>query len=1188
MSVICSKRREVIYGTMDGNEAVARVAYFTNEVIAIYPITPASPMGEYADRWSSEGRRNAWGTVPRVVEMQSEAGAIAAVHGAIQTGALATTFTASQGLLLMIPNMYKIAGELTPLVIHVAARSVASHALSIFCDHSDVMAVRPTGFVILSSASVQEAQDFALVSQVVSLRSRLPFVHFFDGFRTSHEVSKIELLGEDEILSLIPEESISRHRERALSPDRPKIRGTAQNPDVFFQSREVVNPFYRGLVGELRGVFREFQELTGRGYAPYEYVGHREAERVIVVMGSAAETVEEVVRDLSGCGERVGLVKVRLFHPFSVEDFVGVVPESVVSVAVLDRTKESGSVGEPLYLNCLHAFSRSGREVRLIGGRYGLSSKEFTPGMVKGILDHLSGGSLKHSFTVGIEDDVSHTSLEYPLDYCTEPEDRFQALFYGLGSDGTVGANKNTIKIIGQRTGNYVQGYFVYDSKKAGQVTISHLRFGDSPIYSRYLIQRADFIACHQQVLLWRYDMLSRIREGGIFLLNTTWSREEIWKRLPEEVQEAIVGRGVRFFAIDAYGIARRCGIYPRINTIMQICFFKLAGILPLEEALEAVRESVRSTYRKKGEEVVRRNLMAVEEALGGLFEVEVEADYRSGRRIAMSLPERFSPFVREVIGPMMEGRGDSLKVSQMPVDGTFPTGTSCLEKRGLALEIPVWEPEVCIQCGKCALVCPHGVIRIKVYDREKLAGEAPEGFKSVGARDRNWRGLEYTIQVSPEDCTGCRICVEVCPAQEKEEPFRRALRMEEKSGILEKSKNFWEYFLQIPDLDRSLIRVNSVRQQQVQCPLFEFSGACSGCGETPYLKLISQLFGDRLLVANATGCSSIYGGNLPTTPWTRDGEGRGPAWSNSLFEDNGEFGMGFRVSLDKQVEYARELLRSLAQEVGEGVVEEILSSEQRDEVEIYAQRRRVEELRRRLEGLSDRRALRLLDICDLLVRKSVWIVGGDGWAYDIGFGGLDHLFSSGLDVNILVLDTEVYSNTGGQRSKSTPLGAVARFAAGGKEVVKKDLGLMAITYGDVYVASVAMGARDEHTLRSFLEAESYRGVSLIIAYSHCIEHGIEMAKGMESQRLAVQTGQWLLYRYDPRLEREGRNPLSLALRNPKLPLEEYFSRERRFQVLAKESPERYRLFLEQAQRWVERRFKFYRMLEKFPYGGVE
>ncbi|MCT7973296.1 pyruvate:ferredoxin (flavodoxin) oxidoreductase [Laspinema olomoucense] len=1168
------------FATIDANEAVARVAYKLNEVIAIYPITPASPMGEWADAWMSEGRPNLWGTIPSVVEMQSEAGAAGTVHGSLQTGSLTTTFTASQGLLLMIPNLYKIAGELTCAVIHVAARSLAAQALSIFGDHSDVMAVRSTGFALLCSASVQEAHDFALIAQSATLKSRVPFIHFFDGFRTSHEIQKVELLEDEDLRSLIDDAGVFAHRDRALTPDRPVLRGTAQNPDVYFQARETVNPFYTACSDIVQQAMDDFGELTGRKYQLFEYYGAPDPDRLIILMGSGCETVHETVDYLNAQGEKVGVLKVRLYRPLDMKRLVAAIPETVKAIAVLDRTKEPGAGGDPLYLDvvtAMHEEWTGDRLPKLVGGRYGLSSKEFTPAMVKAIYDNLSQAKPKNHFTIGINDDVTHTSLDYDSNFSTEPDSVVRAMFYGLGADGTVGANKNSIKIIGEETDNYAQGYFVYDSKKSGAITISHLRFGPQPIRSTYLIDQANFIGCHQWIFLEKLDVLSAAAPGAIFLLNSPYPHEEVWDNLPIETQEKIVRKGLKVYTIDANKVARDSGMSGRVNTVMQVCFFALSGVLPRDEAIAQIKKAIEKTYGKKGPEIVRMNLQAVDNTLANLFEVPL-GQASSSLHKQPAVPDLAPAFVREVEGKMLVKEGEVLPVSALPCDGTYPTATSKWEKRNIATEIPVWDPDVCVQCGKCIMVCPHAVIRGKVYEPAELAN-APATFKATDTKDKDFAGTQFTIQVSPEDCTGCGICVEVCPAKNKSMPALKAINMEPQIPLREPERENWEFFMNLPNPDRRTLHLDRIRQQQLQEPLFEFSGACAGCGETPYLKLVSQLFGDRSVIANATGCSSIYGGNLPTTPWAQNAEGRGPAWSNSLFEDNAEFGLGFRVSIDKQAQFAAELLQKLSSEIGDNLVTDLLNASQKTEADIWEQRDRVAALKEKLQGLNSPDAKQLASLADYLVKKDVWIIGGDGWAYDIGYGGLDHVIASGRNVNILVLDTEVYSNTGGQASKATPRGAVAKFAAGGKPAAKKDLGLIAMTYGNVYVASVAMGARDEHTLKVFLEAEAYDGPSLIIAYSHCIAHGINMVTAMNHQKEIVEAGRWLLYRYNPDLVEQGKNPLQLDMRSPKKGVEYSMYNENRFKMLTKTKPADAKRLLAEAQNDINTRWEMYEYL---------
>jgi len=1173
------------YTTLDGNEAVSRVAYKLNEVIAIYPITPASPMGEWADAWMSEERPNLWGTIPSVVEMQSEGGAAGAVHGALQTGSLTTTFTASQGLLLMVPNLYKIAGELSSAVIHVAARSLAAQALSIFGDHSDVMAARGTGFAMLCSASVQEAHDFALISQVATMESRVPFIHFFDGFRTSHEIQKIEEINESVMREMVDDEWVFAHRDRAMTPDRPVLRGTAQNPDVYFQARESVNPFYEACSGMVEKAMNQLAELTGRRYQIYEYHGAPDADRVVVLMGSGCETVHETVDYLTANGEKVGVLKVRLYRPWNIEKLLAAFPTTVKKVAVLDRTKEPGAGGEPLYLDVVSAFSEAweGTMPKIVGGRYGLSSKEFNPAMIKSVFDNLTQDKPKNHFTVGINDDITHTSLEYDPNFNIEPDSVVRSVFYGLGSDGTVGANKNSIKIIGGETDNYAQGYFVYDSKKSGAVTVSHLRFGPDPIRSTYLVGQANFVGCHQWTFLEKLNVLKEAKPGGTFLLNSPYGPDEVWDRLPLEIQEEIVRKGLKFYVINAYQVARENGMGGRINTVMQTCFFALAGVLPREEAIAQIKKAIEKTYGKKGREIVQMNLNAVDATLGNLHEVNV-GEANSDVRLLPAIPDTAPEFVRQVEGKILAREGDDLPVSALPCDGTYPTDTAKWEKRNVSLEIPVWDPDVCVQCGKCILVCPHAVIRGKAYDEGQLAN-APETFKSTDLKDKDphFAGQKFTIQVAPEDCTGCGVCVDVCPAKNKSMPSKKAINMESQIPLREPERENWEFFTNLPNPDRRHLNLDRIRQQQWQQPLFEFSGACAGCGETPYVKLISQLFGDRMVVANATGCSSIYGGNLPTTPWAQNDAGRGPTWSNSLFEDNAEFGLGFRLSIDKHAAFAAELVQKLAGQIGDNLAQKILDNPQKSEADIWEQREAVGQLKQALENLDSPDAKQLRSLADYLVKKDVWIVGGDGWAYDIGFGGLDHVIASGRNVNILVMDTEVYSNTGGQSSKATPRGAVAKFAAGGKPAPKKDLGLIAMTYGNVYVASVAMGARDEHTLKAFLEAEAYDGPSLIIAYSHCIAHGINMTTAMSHQKALVESGRWLLYRYHPDWKAEGKNPLHLDSRSPKKGVRDSMYAENRFKMLTKTKPEDAKRLLQEAQLDVDTRWQMYQYLANRP-----
>ncbi len=1174
--------------TIDGNEATASVAHRVNEVIAIYPITPSSAMGEFADEWSARGKKNIWGTVPLVIEMQSEGGAAGTVHGALQTGALTTTFTASQGLLLMIPNMYKIAGELTSTVFHVAARAIAAQGLSIFGDHQDVMAVRQTGWALLGSGSVQEAHDFAIISAAATLKSRIPFLHFFDGFRTSHEVAKIEQLTDDDLRLMVDDDLVRAHRARALTPDRPVLRGTAQNPDVYFQGRETVNPFYAAVPGIVEEAMQKFARLTGRYYSLFDYIGDPDAERVVILMGSGGETAEATVRALAAQDEKVGAIRVRLFRPFSVKHFIDALPQTVKSVAVLDRTKEPGAAGEPLYQDVINALFESGRtNVRVIGGRYGLSSKEFTPAMVKSVFDELAKPAPKNHFTIGIIDDVSHTSLDYDPSFSIEFPETVRCVFFGLGADGTVGANKNSIKIIGEETDNNAQGYFVYDSKKSGTLTTSYLRFGPKPLQAPYLIapNTSNFVACHQFSFLERYDMLKYAMPGGIFLLNSIYGVEEVWDKLPAEVQQAIIEKKLRFYNINAYDVAEKTGMGSRVNTIMQTCFFAISGVLPREQAIAEIKHMIEKTYGKRGEAIVQKNFEAVDATLANLFEVKVPEQATSALTRRAAVSANAPGFVKDVLGAMITYDGDLVPVSAMPVDGTFPTGTTQWEKRNIALEIPVWEPDLCIQCGKCVFVCPHAVIRHKVYDKALLP-KAPETFKSTEAKFKEFPGMAYTIQVAPEDCTGCTLCVEACPAKDKTQVGRRAINMAPQPPLRESEAANWDFFLELPEVDRTTLTPNTIKNSQLLQPLFEFSGACSGCGETPYVKLVSQLFGDHMIVANATGCSSIYGGNLPTTPWSVNKDGRGPAWSNSLFEDNAEFGLGMRLTLDKQIEYVREILPGFTSILGETLVHDLLSANQSTDAGIKQQRDRVDALKGKLAGNPDTKAKDLLSLADVLVKKSVWIMGGDGWAYDIGYGGLDHVMASGRNVNILVLDTEVYSNTGGQASKSTPRGAVAKFAMAGKGISKKDLGLLAMSYGYVYVARVAMGANDQHTLKAILEAEAYDGPSLIIAYSHCIAHGIDMAKGLEQQKLAVNTGHWPLFRYNPALTLEGKNPLTIDSKEPNTPLEQYVYNETRYRMLLQADEERAEMLLKQAKHDIKSRWQFFQQMAAMHYDG--
>ncbi|GAA6761960.1 MULTISPECIES: pyruvate:ferredoxin (flavodoxin) oxidoreductase [Thermus] len=1150
--------------TVDGNEAVARVAYRLSEVIAIYPITPSSPMAELADEWAAKGEPNLFGLVPRVVEMQSEGGAAGALHGALQEGTLATTFTASQGLLLMIPDMYKIAGQALPGVIHVAARALATHALSIFGDHQDLYAVRPTGWGILVSESVQAAQDLAAMAHAVALQASLPVLHAMDGFRTSHEVQKILPLSDKELKALFPFSALEAFRKRALTPEAPVIRGTAQNPDHYFQNREAINPLYLRFPEVVESTMARFAEITGRRYAPYEYFGHPEAERVVVVMGSASLAVEEAVAYLLKRGERVGMVRVRLYRPFHAQGFLAAIPPSAKRVAVLDRGKEPGAVGEPLFQEVAAAFALKGGEVPLlVGGRYGLSSKEFTPAMALGLYEALKEERLRHGFTLGIQDDVSHTSLPYPeVDF--EDPASVRAVFFALGADGTVSANKNTIKIIGEETPLYAQGYFVYDSKKSGSRTISHLRFGPNPLNKPYLIQRANFVGIHQWGFLERFPMLGIAEEGATVLLNSPYPKEEVWDRLPKPVQEEILRKNLKVYVVNAYELARKVGLPGRINVLMQAAFFKLSGVLPEEEAKARIKKAIEKSYGKRGRSVLEKNFQAVELGFQAVEPLPIPGRITSEKGLVPPMVGDPPPFVKEVLGPIALGLGDALPVSAFPLDGTYPTGTARYEKRGIAEFVPTWDPEVCVQCGKCVLVCPHAVVRAKVVPEEALAG-APQGFPH---RKAMWKELsgEFVLAISADDCTGCSLCVEVCPAKDKRNPSRKALNMAPRLQVREAMNEHWDFFLSLPEPPRQGLKLHTVKDVQLLTPLFEFPGACAGCGETPYLRLLSQLFGDRLIVANATGCSSIYGGNLPTTPWSKNREGRGPAWANSLFEDNAEFGLGMRLALDKKAEHARRLLPEFRHVLGEELVARLLAEVGPEGVE--ERRKDVALLRERLEGLEDPKARDLLAVADALIPHTVWIVGGDGWAYDIGYGGLDHVLASGANVKVLVLDTEVYSNTGGQASKATGLGAVAKFAMAGKPTPKKDLAFMAMSYGHVYVAQIAMGANDAHTVRAFLEAEAHKGPALLIAYSHCIAHGIDMAKGMDHQKLAERSGYWPLFRYVPG---EG---LILDSKPPTLPLREYLYAENRYRLLLQTHPEEAEAFLKAAEEAVRARWE--------------
>ncbi len=1171
---------------LDGNEAASSVAFRTNEVIAIYPITPSSPMGEFADEWAAKGQTNIWNHTPDIMEMQSEAGAISACHGALQAGTLATSFTASQGLLMMIPTLYKIAGELNSFTLHVAARTVATHALSIFGDHSDVMACRQIGLAMLASGSIQEVHDMACISQMATLNSRVSFIHFFDGFRTSHEVSRCQLISDDDLRALIPEKKIEEHRNRALSPDHPVIRGTAQNPDTFFQAREACNPFYLACPDIVKEAMDRFSKQTGRQYNLFDYFGHPQAERVLICMGSGAETAHETVDYLVSKGEKVGLLKVRLFRPFSLQAFIAALPETVEKIAVLDRTKEPGALGEPLYQDVLTAIAeaklekgyRLKEDITIVGGRYGLSSKEFTPAMIKAVFDELAKAKPKNHFTVGIVDDVTHLSLGYDSEFNTEPANATRAMFYGLGADGTVGANKNSIKIIGEETDSHAQGYFVYDSKKSGAMTISHLRFGPETIRASYLIENPNFVACHTFEFLEKFDILENIQTNGVLLLNAPFGKDEVWNKLPQKVQERIIEKKLKFFTIDAYQVAKNVGLGSRINTIMQTCFFAISGVLERKYAIEKIKDAIEKTYAKRGPDIVQKNFQAVDDTLAHLHEIAYPAQATSEIPIQPVVPKEAPDFVQRVTSVMMEGKGDLLPVSAFPVDGTYPTGTTQWEKRNVAQDIPVWDADICIQCNKCALVCPHAAIRAKIYEPEQAKG-APATFKSVPFKSTDFKGFSYTIQVAPEDCTGCNLCVAACPAKDKANPRHKSLDMSPQRPLRQQEATNYDFFLKLPDPDRSLIKTD-LKGTQFFLPLFEYSGACTGCGETPYVKLMSQLFGDRLLIGNATGCSSIYGGNLPTTPFTKDDQGRGPAWSNSLFENNAEFAFGFRLAVDDLKKQAQELLRKHASLVGDELVTQLLGCAHQNEKEFAEQRERVQILRKKLEKTKTSETARLSLIADYLVKKSVWALGGDGWAYDIGYGGLDHVISTTRDVNILVLDTEVYSNTGGQASKATPMAAAAKFAMGGKSEPKKDLGMIAMTYGHVYVAKIAFGSKDVHTVKAFQEAESYHGPSLILAYSHCIAHGYDLSLGLQQQKMAVDSGMWPLYRFDPRRVAQGQPPLQLdSPTTAKISPMEYMKNETRFRMAEKLNPDRFKQLLKTSQFYAAQRMDIYRQL---------
>ncbi|NLK59859.1 MAG: pyruvate:ferredoxin (flavodoxin) oxidoreductase [Treponema sp.] len=1176
---------------IDGNTAAGHVAYALSEVIAIYPITPSSPMGEVADEYSAKGKKNIWGTVPDVVELQSEGGASGAVHGALTTGALSSTFTASQGLLLMIPNMYKIAGELTSTVFHIAARAIAASALSIFGDHSDVMACRQTGWAMLSSNNVQEVMDLAVISHAATLESRIPFLHFFDGFRTSHEIQKIEEVSYETMQKMIDNELVRAHRARGLTPENPAIRGTAQNPDVYFQGREAVNKYYLEVPAIVQKAMDKYAKLTGRQYKLYEYVGPADADRVIIIMGSGADTVEETVEALNAKGEKVGVLKVRLYRPFSAELFVKALPATVKAIAVLDRTKEPGSLGEPLYEDVRTAIGETQaagtcpfKDFPLVlGGRYGLGSKEFTPAMVKAVFDNLVKGK-KANFTIGIEDDVTGNSLSYDASFQLEDRDMHQAMFFGLGSDGTVGANKNSIKIIGEATDNKAQAYFVYDSKKSGSITTSHLRFGKHAIRKPYLVTQADFVACHKFTFLEKYDMLANAKKGGTFLLTSPYGKDDVWNHLPVEVQKQIIDKDLKFYVIDAVSIAEKAGMGGRINVVMQTAFFKISGILPEAEAVSLIKKFIEKSYGKKGADVVKKNIDTIDMALAGVEKVDYPKTASSSLKMLPAMTADAPDFIKNILGTIAVNKGDDVKVSEFPEDGTFPSASTQYEKRAIAERMPIWEPDLCIQCGQCTMVCPHAVIRAKAFDPAELKN-APASFKSADYKTKEFPGWKFTIQASAEDCTGCGLCVQQCPAKSKDNPEFKAINMKNFAEHREEESANWKFFFDLPDPEADKLNLSNAKFIAMKRPLFEFSGACAGCGETPYVKLLSQLYGDRAVIANATGCSSIYGGNLPSTPYAKNAAGQGPAWSNSLFEDAAEFGYGMRLTSDKLAVYAREVAAAVkAKGIAAGVIDRLLANEQADDMAIETQRKDIEVLKKELASSNDEQAKELASLADHFVKRSVWVIGGDGWAYDIGYGGLDHVLASGRNINVLVLDTEVYSNTGGQMSKATPIGAVAKFAAGGKDTSKKDLGMMAMSYGYVYVAKISMGANMNQVIKAFREAESYDGPSLIIAYSHCINHGINMEKGMTNQKEAVTTGLWPLYRFDPRLADEGKNPFQLDSKEPDYNIADFMYKEVRFKTLKAADPARAEMLLKKAEAKVKRQWQEYKYLADRPF----